>query len=449
MNLVWKETPRGRIERPLNAVEKESLLHVFSHARKPSQADLRIANAVLDEMDRKELWIECDCVEPDHNHSGPYNCEVKGASLRHVKTSRRHDEACPLYRMKKDRDADSASHEGKTSPLNPIGGDDWLPDRKEKARIKPGDEPAQPRKARRKPLKPVPALGRKLLTLIQAAGLNQLELGPAYHAPGLAGAIQSIKDVLEAHTMKNGIILADLISCSPWMPSEKIEEMLVKLETSGEVSRNDKEICVYVVGLATVVSREEVNFSVRGKTFTHTPETRVTINGENSYNAGSRGPYWTILEYRRDGEGLAYCHDGYAHAALSLDNPVPVDSNLEKLTLKTIINACEFASRKTNHPEALSLSKPLFTMKALKDGSEEIIHPDFILNVAPAGKQTVNTLIIETMGYDSDDYIERKANTHNWMREVGTLLTDPPDWPEPTQTTFNSVLLKHIFRAGK
>lgn len=109
MNLVWKETPRGRIERPLNAVE----MHVFSHARKPSQADLRIANAVLDEMDRKELWIECDCVEPDHNHSGPYNCEVKGASLRHVKTSRRHDEACPLYRMKKDRDADSASHEGK------------------------------------------------------------------------------------------------------------------------------------------------------------------------------------------------------------------------------------------------------------------------------------------------------------------------------------------------
>lgn len=88
-------------------------------------------------------------------------------------------------------------------------------------------------------------------------------------------------------------------------------------------------------------------------------------------------------------------------------------------------------------------------MKALKDGSEEIIHPDFILNVAPAGKKTVNTLIIETMGYDSGDYIERKANTHNWMREVGTLLTDPPDWPEPTQTTFNSVLLKHIFRAGK
>ncbi len=205
----------------------------------------------------------------------------------------------------------------------------------------------------------------------------------------------------------------------------------------------------YVVGLATVVSREEVSFSVRGKTFTHTPETRVTINGENSYNAGSRGPYWTILEYRRDGEGLVYCHDGYAHAALSLDNPVPVDSNLEKLTFKTIINACEFASRKTNHPEALSLSKPLFTMKALKDGSEEIIHPDFILNVAPAGKKTVNTLIIETMGYDSGDYIERKANTHNWMREVGTLLTDPPDWPEPTQTTFNSVLLKHIFRAGK
>ena len=261
--------------------------------------------------------------------------------------------------------------------------------------------------------------------------------------------MQFVKDVLNTHTMRNGTILADLISCSPWVAIEKIEEMLKKLEVNGGINSLDKELCVYVVGLAAEVSRESVTFSVRGKAFTHSPETRVTINGENYLNAGSRGPYWTILEYRRDGKGIVYCHDAYAHAAFTLDNPVPVDSNLEKSTLKTIINACEFASRQTNRPESLSLSKPLFTLRTFEDGVEEVIHPDFILNVAPVNQKTVTTLIIETMGYDLADYIERKSETHNLMRQEGTLLTDPPDWPEPSKTTFNSVLLKHIFRAAK
>lgn len=66
------------------------------------------------------------------------------------------------------------------------------------------DGPVVPRKRKRKMLKPVPALGRKLLTLVQAAGLNQLELVPEYQCPGLTGAISRLKDVLEEHSMSNG-----------------------------------------------------------------------------------------------------------------------------------------------------------------------------------------------------------------------------------------------------
>lgn len=57
MELVWKKNPRGRFERKLNLAEKEALLHVFSNGRKPGQADLRIVNMILDEMDRRELWM--------------------------------------------------------------------------------------------------------------------------------------------------------------------------------------------------------------------------------------------------------------------------------------------------------------------------------------------------------------------------------------------------------
>lgn len=449
MDLVWKKNPRGRLERKLNMAERDALLQVCSNGRKPSQADLRIAKTVFEEMDRRELWVKCDCVENDTSTEGPFNCEVNAAKLRHVKTTRYHDEQCPFFRLKKSKDADNSVIEGKTSPLNPIGENDWLPDKKKETRITSVEGPVVPRKPRRKTLKPIPALGRKLLTLIQAAGLNQIELVPEFQSPGLVGSINRIKEVLHEHSMGNGTLLNMLFSCAPWLSHERINDMLTQLEVSLGTDSCDKEACVYIMGIATDANREEVTFTVRGNTFVHRPEARVSINGESTYNTGSRAPYWAILEYRRGRDGKVYCHEGYAHAAYTLDNPVPVDSNKERDTLKVIINASSYAGRQANHPEAISLSKPLFTSKSIMNGVEEVIHPDFILNVVPRKENTVTTFIIETMGCESEEYIARKQQTHSWMEQEGVLLTDPPGWPEPSDRTFNSFLLKHIFSAGK
>ncbi|EMB4295528.1 hypothetical protein U9D55_003864 [Enterobacter roggenkampii] len=449
MELVWKTDPRGGFVRKLNMAERDALLQVCSNGRKPSQADLRIAKTVFEEMDRRELWVKCDCVENDTSTEGPFNCEVNAAKLRHVKTTRYHNEQCPLFRLKKSKDADNSVTEGKTSPLNPVGENDWLPDKKKETRITSVEGPVVPRKSRRKTLKPIPALGRKLLTLIQAAGLNQIELVPEFQSPGLVGSINRIKEVLDEHSMGNGTLLNMLFSCAPWLSHERINDMLTQLEVSLGTDSSDKEACVYIMGIATDANREEVTFTVRGNTFVHRPEARVSINGESTYNAGSRAPYWAILEYRRGRDGKVYCHEGYAHAAYTLDNPVPVDSNKERDTLKVIINASSYAGRQANHPEAISLSKPLFTSKSIMNGVEEVIHPDFILNVVPRKENTVTTFIIETMGCESEEYIARKQQTHSWMEQEGVLLTDPPGWPEPSDRTFNSFLLKHIFSAGK
>lgn len=444
-----EKKPRGRLERKLNLAEREALLHVFSNGRKPALADLRLANKILEEMDRSKLWLKCDCIEYDPSAEGPFNCEVNVAKLRHVKTTRQHDEQCPLFRLKKNKDADNTSIKGKISPLNPVGGDDWLPDKKKETRISSVAGAVIPRKRRRKTLKPIPALGRKLLTLIQAAGLNQLELVPEYQSPGLVGSISRIKEVLDEHSMGNGTQLNMLFSCTPWLSPERINEMLTQLEVSQGTDSGDKEACVYIIGIATNANREEVTFSVRGNTFIHSPEARVSINGESTYNAGSRAPYWAILEYRRGRDGKVYCHEGYAHAAYTLDNPVPVDSNKERETLKVIINASSYAGRQTNHPDAITLCKPLFTSKSIKNGLEEVIHLDFIQNVVPSKENTVTTFIIETMGSECEEYIERKLQTHSWMEQEGVLITDPPSWPESSDKTFNSYLLKHIFSAGK
>ncbi|WP_284961039.1 hypothetical protein [Citrobacter portucalensis] len=61
----------------------------------------------------------------------------------------------------------------------------------------------------------------------------------------------------------------------------------------------------------------------------------------------------------------------------------------------------------------------------------------------------MGTIIIETMGNDSEEYIQRKAGTHELMAQLGDLITDPPGWPEAPRTTFNRLLLAHVFNVGK
>jgi hypothetical protein len=73
-----------------------------------------------------------------------------------------------------------------------------------------------------------------LLTLIQAAGLNQIELVPEFQSPGLVGSINSIKDVLDEHSIGNGTLLNMLFSCAPWLSPERINDMLTQLEVSLE-----------------------------------------------------------------------------------------------------------------------------------------------------------------------------------------------------------------------
>ena len=53
------------------------------------------------------------------------------------------------------------------------------------------------------------------------------------------------------------------------------------------------------------------------------------------------------------------------------------------------------------------------------------------VTVKHPGRVRTSELVIETMGYTDDDYVERKANQHKGMRKLGVLLKDPPYWPAP------------------
>lgn len=271
MKLVWKENPRGRFFRNLQFSEREALLHVFSSGRKPGRADVIVADAILAEMGKRQLLIECDCVEKCADINGPFNSVVtreSGKHIRHLTTSAPHDEQCPLHRIKRAQDVEEGGRGGEINPLNPVGGNDWLPDRRDETKVNPTGEPGAEPRLRRTALKPVPAFGRKLLTLLQAAGLNQRELVPLYQSPGTAGAITSIKDVLNNNAMNNGVVLSEVFSCAPWLSVGQIAVMMSKLENNPSIAASNKEACICIIGLTKSLTTESVTFKIKDKEFT-------------------------------------------------------------------------------------------------------------------------------------------------------------------------------------
>jgi len=129
--------------------------------------------------------------------------------------------------------------------------------------------------------------------------------------------------------------------------------------------------------------------------------------------------------------------------------PIPVDSEKERVTLRTIRNAAKYVSEKSAHPPVVSLVKPLFTETTEIEGNKVEVHPDFLLRLRADESDKEIPLIIETVGYDSEEYVARKSGTHRAMKTLGTRLTDPHGFPAKSEVTFYSHLLSRFFNPEK
>lgn len=186
----------------------------------------------------------------------------------------------------------------------------------------------------------------------------------------------------------------------------------------------------YQIFMSDEVSRERVTFRFKSEEAIFAPEKGLRINGESQ--DGLRSPYWVILEFRRSADGNVICSDGYAHALHTRRCPVPVDSGLERQTLDSLATCAAWLAKKKDAPvRCLSLKKPLFDYTVTVDGEECWVPPDFLVEVTTATDEK-KAFVIETMGYQDEDYVERKSRQHRGMKMLGQLQTDPTRWPEET-----------------
>ncbi|MDD7998253.1 hypothetical protein [Kosakonia radicincitans] len=446
MEMVRKNAPRGLHVRYLTSEERRAVINVFGGGKQGTAQDKKIAADILLEMDRRELLIACDCISGD---SRPYNSEVEKTFIRHLKTSARHDKGCPLYHVKKPgkNPAVDDDRNGHIAPLVPAGPDDLFTRKTSPGQMGSGN--AEDGRRHRKKLKPVPALGRVMMTILESAGINKTRILPVTPPPGLTASLQAITHFLDTWLFSNGLPASQLITTKPWQTDRDRKHILNTLKNSGHRWGKNRELCTVMLGLAGKITQTDVTFMVKGTAYTFSPLGRIKIFGEGLLRAGTREPYWVILRFRQDEYGEVYCAEGYAHAAFNMNLPIPVDSEKERATLKTIQNAAKYVSENSTHPPVVSLVKPLFTETTEIEGNKVEVHPDFLLTLRADKSGKEIPLVIETMGYDSEEYVERKSGTHRAMKTLGALLTDPHGFPAKSDTTFYSHLLSWFFNPLK
>lgn len=454
MKLVRKDKNQTAV-RLLSLKVSMAIRNVFGDGRSASKREERISKIIISMMDRRNLYLECDCLAGGSRQ--PLNCEVEKTFIRRVKSSPEHDTQCPLYHLRKSeteqkKDAEGAGGAGGAiSPLVPVDIDDIF-----SRKVKPGKAgsgaPERHGRRRRTALKPVPALGRLLFTLLEGAGLTSMRLLPDATSPGLTTSLRELSSYIKTLTFRNGVTASQVITTHTALTYIQQNQMMEYLESDNVKWEEEKEREFFLIGYSEKLEEQKVTFRSKGKDLPPFVTAKlIKTFGESVKNIGAKAPYWVILRFRRGDDGKVYCDEGYAHCAYKKHNPVPVDSEKERETLRTMESAAQyFVSQSTPKGKTLpvvNVKKPLFTVTVdAEDGNPMEVHPDFLVEILPARSHRYVTLVIETMGYDSLDYLERKQRTHPGMSQLGYLITDPFGYPDKLPRTFRQELLSCLFQ---
>ncbi len=107
----------------------------------------------------------------------------------------------------------------------------------------------------------------------------------------------------------------------------------------------------------------------------------------------------------------------YAHPCLSRTNWALVDSALEKETLDQIIACKQYLNA---FGIEIGILKPLSDMGPRHVSERPVCIPDFVIS-ANGPNVLASTVVVETMGYQTASYRNRKREMKKWFHQVGAV----------------------------
>ncbi|MCP3719942.1 hypothetical protein [Paraburkholderia sp. CNPSo 3281] len=165
-------------------------------------------------------------------------------------------------------------------------------------------------------------------------------------------------------------------------------------------------------------------------------------------------PYWVLSVVDRDRDGNTRFLGAFAQHAYSFARPVPLDSRYERVTLKLLFDVMAWVKK---HGVEVTLWKPLFDREVRQTDTPSLWYrSDFELafrSVAAVGVAArQHRVVIETMGADAPDYLERKLRSQEIMKRRGILIehrvADAAAQKERDDAFFRRVAAKILHLAG-
>lgn len=408
--------------RELSRAEAESVRRYCGAGLQTEPQDAAAVAGILAEMhDGKapSYWLECDCRDAEGADQHPrMTARIRGEGSRHfVRIAGRDVHQCALrsFRTDPSDDEDDASDSaGKHRPLRPILDTlDYLDRQHQAGGARHGARTGRSSGANSG--RRLPKLGRILYTLLEHAGFSSIT------NDGLDARNAALRhwDRLERFAIEEEVTdtltLWDLMDTRPWVRASQMMTEVDKLTWP-----KGKKRMGYLLFVADEATSATATKFTSWKPAVVSPASPVRIGGRDQNFANP--PYWVLAVVDRDDNGTARVREAFAQHAFDKDRPLPLDSNYERRTLALLLEVMEYVKKKGI---TVTLRKPLFDSEVtLADGEMGHCRADFELEVrAPGGSAaTPGRLLIETMGADSQEYLDQKAATHAIMRRRGALI---------------------------
>ena len=257
------------------------------------------------------------------------------------------------------------------------------------------------------------ALATLLMQLLEAAGIDRI--APDGAVASIAEQFKALRAAARAVEIDAGVPLSDyLCTYAPALP-ELLRKVAAAPEARFRHTRPHGVLLCVVAGMAqgslTLVRGERL--AVRG---------RIAVFAEGDGHGRD-----TLADRDARSPYLAACLVGcpapaeppvilkaYCHPIAGSRHLLPVDSNLERITLAQLLRLQLWLRRKCC--VQLTITKPLFDIaQPDPEAPRDPCIPDFVLHASGVGPRGCSVVIAETMGYADLEYRARKARTHRLM----------------------------------
>ena len=414
--------------------QSEAIINKFTNAgKRPSGYDQSVVLDTLINLKTLDAWLACSCVSDANDDAeidfknAPLLIPAKipsasdhGITLRRAPKRPDHHESCPFYRATnkaKESSPDCISNDNSDNQSK-INSDECLAILKPVTFVASAMDSADDLRLGAQELNQArqTKLSRILLTVMDDAGLTRVaENYKSTKFEQFEALYNALSDYHFDGERKISVQKFTELSL------EKLKRLCSNMRKSNDWKRLDVIPQGFLIGLASSIDGYTVKTINNNNVSIETP---VILSGQSP-----KGPYLVIiLVGSRNNGGFYECLRAFAQPVYSENLLVPVDSDYERQTLKILLES--------QSSKKYSIYKPVadreVSMRGHRQKTENTdilqrtppikVRPDFILTY-----QDFSSVVVETMGYRTDEYLERKKRTHAAMAKIGRIVEHRPE----------------------